>query len=131
MSYNSVAYKKFYEKHKEELKRRNQRYASRIRKERPDLYLWRIAKRRAKVEGLDFSITVEDIKIPVLCPILKIPIEIGGDVRGPGIPSLDRLDNSKGYVPGNVRVVSYRGNSLRSDMTKEEAKLIMESFDYD
>jgi hypothetical protein len=34
--------------------------------------------------------------------------------------SLDRIDNTKGYVPGNVVVVSYRANRIKSDATAQE-----------
>jgi len=39
---------------------------------------------------------------------------------GPNSPSLDRIDNSKGYVKGNVIVVSWRYNSLKKDGTPAE-----------
>lgn len=35
-------------------------------------------------------------------------------------PSLDRWDSSKGYVPGNVFVISYRANTLKNSATYEE-----------
>ena len=35
-------------------------------------------------------------------------------------PSLDRWDSAKGYVPGNVFVISYRANTLKNSATYEE-----------
>ena len=65
------------------------------------------AKHRAKAKNLPFDITHEDLILPEECPILKIPIIV---VRGKGRrfngPSLDRIDSSKGYVKGNVWIVS-------------------------
>jgi len=40
-------------------------------------------------------------------------------------PSIDRVDNSKGYVPGNVRIISWRANRLKNDATVEEMELII------
>ena len=73
------------------------------------------------------TITVADIVIPAVCPILGIPLVMrsGGKPRADA-PTLDRIDNSQGYIPGNVRVISARANRLKSDMTYDEARLLVE-----
>jgi hypothetical protein len=78
------------------------------------------ARRRAKKKGLEFSIDATDIKIPEKCPITGIKIEFGDD-GGLNLssPSLDRIDNSKGYIKGNVSVISNKANKYKSDMTIE------------
>lgn len=84
------------------------------------------AKRRASRSGKEFSITSEDLTIPDICPVLGIPIEIVvGKGRLDAAPSIDRIDNSKGYVPGNVRIISARANAIKRDMTLEEAQLLV------
>jgi hypothetical protein len=45
--------------------------------------------------------------------------------REPNSPSLDRIDNTKGYVPGNVWVISWRANDLKRNATLEELKLLV------
>jgi hypothetical protein len=45
--------------------------------ERPAHLLWMRAKTRAKARGMEFTITVEDVVIPVLCPALGIPLRVG------------------------------------------------------
>jgi hypothetical protein len=92
------------------------------------------AKSRAQKQGLPFSITEKDIVIPEYCPILGIKLE---HHRGkPGAyknsPSLDREIPEKGYVPGNVRVISQLANQCKGNATPEElvgfAKWILITF---
>jgi hypothetical protein len=85
------------------------------------------AKRRAKSKGWDFDITIEDIVIPDICPVLGIPINRDNNFQQRNnSPSLDRIDSSKGYVKGNVRVISWRANRLKNDATLDELKRIVE-----
>lgn len=86
------------------------------------------AKMRSKKYGLDFSLDKTDIVIPDKCPVLGIPLIVGIGGRGTtwNSPSLDRVDNSKGYTPDNVRVISYRANALKSDATPEEIRMVLD-----
>lgn len=90
------------------------------------------AKSRAKNKNLEFSIEDGDVKWNDVCPVLGIPITIerdkgrGGDANS---PSLDRIDNSQGYVKGNIRIISNRANKLKNSMTKEECSLLLENWD--
>jgi len=86
--------------------------------------IWERTAKRARLNGLPFSLTVHDIPdIPTLCPVLGILI-VANVKAGPldSIPSLDRLDPVRGYVAGNVRVISNRANRLRSDATSDELR---------
>lgn len=82
----------------------------------------------AKKKGIPFTITIEDIKIPKFCPVLGIKIEPGQQGDGLGIednsPSLDKFVPSKGYVPGNVAVISWRANCLKRDATADELQKV-------
>jgi hypothetical protein len=87
--------------------------------------LWSTAKRRALRAGLEFSIHQKDVVIPKKCPVFGIPLRMGIGKRGPNSPSLDRIDNNFGYVPGNVHVISWRANSIKGDASiKELEKLV-------
>jgi hypothetical protein len=74
---------------------------------------------RAFKNGLEFSIGIEHIVIPPLCPILKIPLSFTD--RGiSNSPSLDRIDSRRGYTQDNVQIISARANHLKRDATLDE-----------
>lgn len=90
--------------------------------------LLRNARVSAKKRGLTFDICESDLlPLPTVCPILGIRLKYscGGKI-GPrdkskyAQASLDRKDNSLGYVRGNVFIVSWRANQLKSDATPQE-----------
>lgn len=83
-----------------------------------------IARRNAARDGKDFSITMDDVVWNEVCPVLGIKLNYGKPSNGRlsyDTPSLDRTDSSKGYIPGNVVVMSWRANMLKADATHEEA----------
>lgn len=88
--------------------------------------LWYAARSRAKEKGLPFDIKPEDIVVPVLCPVLGIPLQPGVGIRFANSPSLDEFVLGRGYVKDNIRVISWRANRLKSDMTLEEAQNLVE-----
>lgn len=68
-----------------------------------------------------------DIVVPERCPILGINL-----VRGVGqrtyldsSPSLDRIIPAKGYVRGNIAVISMRANRIKSDATLDELRSVV------
>lgn len=71
------------------------------------------------------TITKEDIVIPAVCPILGIPLVIEEGVRRGDSPSIDRIDSTKGYVPGNVCVISEKANRLKGDNTLETLRALV------
>ena len=101
------------------------------RKDNPEYYLWKGAKKRARDKQIDFNIEVSDIIIPQFCPLLNIPIihKTGTGKRSPNSPSLDRLNNSLGYTKGNILVVSWRANFLKSDASIEEFRLLLTNWE--
>lgn len=90
-------------------------------REDPRVHLLYGARKRARATGLPFDLTKEDIVVPDVCPILGLPIAIK-DGAGPayGSPSLDRFVPSRGYVRGNVWVISHRANALKRNASVEE-----------
>jgi hypothetical protein len=85
-----------------------------------------IAKQRAKKKGVEFSITKDDFDIPTHCPILGIELKMNQGSGAGGKDnsfSLDRIDSTKGYIKGNVWVISHKANSMKHSATEEELRL--------
>jgi hypothetical protein len=104
----------------------------------PERYIHSRAKRRAKNKNFKFNIEISDINIPNMCPILDIPIfkvRTQGKKAGPtsNSASLDRIDNTKGYIKGNIQVVSHQANTMKGNATPEElikfAKWILKTYE--
>lgn len=75
----------------------------------------------AKFNGREFNLLIEDVEWVSDCPILGIKLNyysMGG--RKNDTASFDRIDSAKGYVKGNVRIISNRANMIKSDMTYDQ-----------
>lgn len=84
----------------------------------PETRLLLGAKHRALSKGLPFDITVDDLIIPEVCPLLGTPITLNGP--SDTSPSLDRIRPEIGYVRGNVQVISNRANRIKNNATPQE-----------
>lgn len=91
-----------------------------------ELCLLNGARKRAKDGNMDFDLTEFDIHIPKRCPVFGTPFKekSGRWIRGRQAPSIDRLDNTKGYTMHNVNVISRRANTLKSDATADELEAV-------
>lgn len=82
----------------------------------------------AKKRGIPFDLTTSDldeIGIPITCPVLGIPIHFNrGKVCDNSI-SIDRIDSTKGYTKDNIVIVSQRVNSLKSNASLDEMQKIV------
>jgi hypothetical protein len=74
------------------------------------------AKSRATKKKREFDLVLEDIVIPELCAVFGTPLTE---------PSIDRIDSTRGYVKGNIRIISLRANSLKSNATVEEMRMVL------
>ena len=93
----------------------------------PKAYLIHNAKARAKKKGWEFNLTQKDFEIPSHCPVLGMPLQLTwGEGTKDNKPSLDRIDSSKGYIKGNVQVLSWRANNLKADGSLEEFTKLVE-----
>lgn len=73
------------------------------------------AKNRAKQKGLPFNITADDIEVVKFCPYLGIELKQNLDAKGPAFssPTIDRIVPEKGYVKGNVQLISHKANAMK------------------
>ena len=83
-------------------------------------YMLRRARKRAEKYGYEFNLELSDIIIPEICPILEVPLVLGTKDDYEYTPSIDRIDNSKGYVKGNIQIISKKANSMKNSATIEE-----------
>ena len=110
----------------------NRKYYKKTRKQQynndPSKYLWQIASKRAKKFNIPFNIEISDILIPEYCPITgqKLDILIEDKKQSyQNAASLDKIDNSLGYIKGNVRVISRKANRMKSDLTIEQVENLL------
>ena len=85
------------------------------------------AKSRAKKTNLPFNLELDDIAIPDTCPLLGIKIESNNFRNSPNNPSLDKIIPEKGYIKGNVWVISNRANTLKNDASLQALELLVEN----
>lgn len=94
-------------------------------------YICRRARGHAKERGIEFSLTLQDLlPLPTHCPVLgyELVYLVSRDDQGHVLPhsaSLDRIDSTKGYIPGNVQIISWRANRIKADATVEELKSVL------
>lgn len=88
-------------------------------------------KESAKKRNIEFSLLLSDLNdltFPITCPILNIPMTFNTGRALDNSYSVDRIDSSKGYIEGNIVVISNRANRLKSDATLDELKNLVEFY---
>lgn len=111
----------YYRENKEKIILKNQEYS----KNNYERRLFNSCKKRAKLNNLEFDLELSDIVIPEYCPYLKTKItNIVGEGHAATMynASIDRIDNSKGYVKDNIEVISRLANRMKTNATKEELR---------
>jgi len=116
----------------------NKKYKDKQKKEKPTLYsaqqMYSSAFKRAKALKLPFDIDSKYVNsiCPKKCPILDIAIKYGGGNKKKNSASLDRITPNKGYVKGNVQVISQLANTMKNEATPSEllkfAKWVEQTF---
>ena len=95
------------------------------------------ARCRARDKNVPFDIDLEYVRSMVgenaelasHCPVFNIPLDWSrlrnnGGKPVPNSPSIDRIVPERGYVKGNIKIISFRANQIKSDASHEELKLV-------
>lgn len=95
--------------------------------EEVDIEMFKLAykKFKNKVNHSHWECDMEfaDVEFSKECPILGLEL----DYHNPRLENsaqFDRIDSTKGYVKGNVWIISRRANRIKNDGTAEEHRLI-------
>lgn len=90
--------------------------------------MWLSARVRAKKKNIPFNLELSDVVIPSFCPLLEIPIRKSKSALSSNSPTLDRIIPAVGYVKGNVRVISHKANTSKSNLTIKEMELLLKNW---
>lgn len=98
-----------------------------------DRYEWAVfliidVKKRCRKKGTKCNLITRDIIIPEFCPALGVKLRRKGGLHA---ASIDRVNPKKGYVRGNVQVISVLANQIKSCATAEQVMSVaryMENF---
>ena len=114
---------------------RNRLHVSRYAKDRklkqrqvdPISYVLSSIRGRARKYKIEFSITYEDLKAvwTDVCPVFGTPLKFNLGFRKDNSYTVDRMNNSLGYLKGNIRIISWRANRIKLDATLEELECLV------
>jgi hypothetical protein len=80
--------------------------------------------KKSHTYNCEFSIDFGDIDFPTHCPVLGMELDYFADGREENSPSFDRVDPNKGYIKGNVVIMSWRANRIKNDGSAHEHEKI-------
>lgn len=84
------------------------------------------AKYRAKKKDIPFNLTLDDIVVPLTCPVFGFRLTVGHPWK---TPSLDRVIPELGYTKGNVVVVSLLANRIKTDAAINQLRLVADFYE--
>lgn len=91
--------------------------------------MWKASRIRASKKKISHDIDLLDIVIPEFCPVFGIQLRKDNKTLEENSPTLDRIDPARGYVKGNVCVISWKANTIKSFGTAEEHRRIADYID--
>lgn len=89
-------------------------------------YMIRQLKFSAKRRGIDFKLVPSDIILVDTCPLLNIELEYldlsikTNDFNSINRATVDRIDNSKGYIASNIWIISRLANNMKSSASTNQ-----------
>ena len=87
-----------------------------------------VIRNKCKENNIPCDFTIDDlIPFPLSCPITGHSINYFNKGKG-GLddsPSIDRVEPTKGYVKGNVRIISFKANRMKQDASPKDTMNIL------
>ena len=77
----------------------------------------------ADKRGIPFDLVPEDIPTPSTCVYLEIPLGYTNDSVQDNSASVDRIDNTKGYIKGNIQTISNKANTMKHIASDDDLKV--------
>ena len=95
--------------------------------------IYRKLRNSAKKRGIEFNLSLNylnEMELPFRCCITGELIDYSGVGRNnPNGYSYDRIDNTKGYIDGNLYILSVEGNRKKSSLSISEVENIKSYLD--
>lgn len=128
-----ILQKKALERHKKNPKFRKAnklRYYNKIKFLKPWMIPILGAKVRAKQRGLECNLDSAwgESVWTGFCALTNLPFNLGANAAGPFSPSLDKIDNAKGYTQDNCRFILHGINLLKGVGSDEDVSKICEAY---
>jgi hypothetical protein len=86
--------------------------------------LFNAAKKRAKDNNINFNLELEDIVLPIKCPILGMELVFNTGKARDNSYSIDRIDSNLGYIKGNIQVISFKANTIKNNASLLEIEKV-------
>lgn len=82
----------------------------------------RSSRARAYDKKIGFNLTVAYLEsiAPEICPVFGTRLVYDCDRGNPYVASLDRIVPQLGYVKGNVQIISFLANQMKSNATADQ-----------
>ena len=90
---------------------------------------FRNKKNSSSGKGWEWTVEFGDLTWPTHCPILGLELDFFAEMRQENSPSFDRIDPTKGYIKGNVQIMSWRANRIKNDGSALEHRKIAKYLD--
>lgn len=100
--------------------------------ERIQGYILRNVRYSAKRRGIECKLDLQDIVITKHCPLLGIELiyrdfEQPSNFNSNSWATVDRFDNTKGYIPGNVWIISRLANNMKNSASLTQLEFFAQS----
>jgi hypothetical protein len=135
LTYNQARYASLREEQLAEFKQQTQNAKDMRRLANPRREMLLRKEQDANRRGLEFTLTEDNVKDwPDFCPVTGVKLRYDGinetGRRGPSddTAAFDRVDNTRGYVPDNVVIVSNWVNTRKGDATPEQLRRIADFY---